>query len=124
MKITQNLVELLNARLKDLMFEVSLSNAIELAEDMELDGADTMKQSLLDNMSGTFGTTVSDMEQMQFLLERTKNQLEVTVQLDHRANQFESIGASDTMIGEMMLLKEENLKQLLRVLRITEEEVE
>lgn len=124
MKITQDLVELLNARLKDLMFEVSLSNAIELAEDMELDGADTMKQSLLDKMSGTFNTPVADMEQMQFLLDRTKNQLEVTVQLDHRANQFESIGASKGLIGELMLLKEENLKQLLRVLRITEEEVE
>lgn len=124
MKITQNLVELLNARLKDLMFEVSLSNAIELAEDMRLDGSEQMKQALLDQMSGTFGKGLDSMDDIRQELDKVKSQLEATVQLDYMAEKFKGIGATDSMIGEMMVLKEENLKQLMRVLKVTEEEVE
>jgi ribosomal 50S subunit-associated protein YjgA (DUF615 family) len=100
MKITQSLVELLNARLKDLMFEVSLSNAIELAEDMALDGSEQMKQSLLNQMSVTFDKPIADVEEMRQALEEVKNQLEATVQLDYYAEKFRGIGATDSMIGE------------------------
>ena len=124
MKITQSLVELLNARLKDLMFEVSLSNAIELAEDMGLDGVNEMKQSLLDQMSTTFSKGIGNVDQMREELDKLKGQLEATVQLDYMAEKFRVIGATDSMIDEMMVLKEENLKQLMKVLKVTEEEVE
>ena len=124
MKITQSLVELLNARLKDLMFEVSLSNAIELAEDMGLDGVNEMKQSLLDQMSTTFSKGIGNVDQMREELDKLKGQLEATVQLDYMAEKFRVIGATDSMIDEMMVLKEENLKQLMKVLKVTEDEVE
>lgn len=124
MQITQNLVELLNARLKDLMFEVSLANAIELAEDMELAGVDDMKVSLLAKMEATFLKPLPDMEKMRQALEDVKNQLEVTIQLDYLANKFKTIGASEALIAEMMELKDRNLEELMRVVKVNKEEVE
>lgn len=124
MVITQNLVEVLNARLKDLAVEVSMFNAVELGEDMELEGINVVSESLASKLSSRFGNDMSDSEEFFQALEALKNQLRVTIQLDHLAADFKSIGASEVLLNEMKELKEVNLKSLMNVLQVEESEVE
>ena len=124
MQITQSLVELLNARLKDLMYEVSMFNAIELGEDLALDGIYQVKQSLLDQMSAKFGRDLDTSEEVQQELERIKDQLRITVQIDYMSEEFKKIGATDKVTVNLEILKEKNLKELMKVLGVDESEVE
>lgn len=123
MVITQNLVEVLNARLKDLAVEVSMFNAVELGEDMGLEGINVVSESLASKLSSRFGNDMSDSEEFFQALEALKNQLRVTIQLDHLATEFKSIGASEVLLNEMKELKEVNLKSLMNVLQVEESEV-
>lgn len=123
MQITQELVELMNAKLRDLALEVSMFNAIELAEDMELEGVDVLSQSLAGKLSAKFGKEMTDSEEFHRALESLKNKLRVTLQLDHLTNEFKSIGGSETLLKEMEELKVVNMVELLQVLEIDQSEV-
>ena len=124
MQITQELVELMNAKLQDLAVEVSMFNAVELAEDMELEGVGILSQSLVSKLSAKFGKELTDSEEFHQALESLKNQMRITVQLDRLMEDFKTIGGSETLLKKMEELKEVNMTELLQVLEIDQSEVE
>lgn len=124
MQITQELVELMNAKLQDLALEVSMFNAIELAEDMELEGVDELMESLTEKLSIKFGKEMSESEEFHQALESLKDQMRITVQLDRLMKDFKTIGGSESILKEMEELKAVNMVELLQVLEIDQSEVE
>lgn len=125
MEITQNLVELFNARFQDLVQETVLLNAVEFAEDIgEIDGTEVMNKSLFTYFSKRFNKKVSDSDDVKNALEEVRTKLEVTMQMDYLTKKFTSVGANSDLTDKMKELKEKNLKELMNVLRIDKSEVE
>lgn len=125
MEINQNLVELVNARVKDLAVEVQMLNAFEFAEELKLPVA-TANEALLKKLTDRFELPdqLEDFEDANDALESFKTKIEESLQLDRIRSILIRNGLSHDAAKEIVNIRDNSLNHIVKVLDITKEELE
>jgi hypothetical protein len=125
MEINQNLVELVNARVKDLAVEVQMLNAFEFAEELELPVKEA-NSVLLEKLTAKFelDEPLEDFEDANEALETFKTKIEESLQLDRIRSILLKNGLSFEAAKEIVSLRDDSLNHIIKVLEITKEELE
>lgn len=125
MQINQNLIELVNARVKDLAVEVQMLNAFEFAEELELPVA-SANEALLTKLTTRFDlpSQLEDFEEANEALEEFKTKVEEALQLDRIRSILLRNGLSSEGAKEIVNIRDASLNHIVKVLEITKEELE
>jgi len=125
MEINQNLVELVNARVKDLAVEVQMLNAFEFAEELDLPVKEA-NSALLEKLTTKFelDEPLEDFEEANEALETFKIKIEESLQLDRIRSILLKNGLSFDSAKEIVNIRDASLNHIVKVLEITKEELE
>lgn len=116
MKITDKVVGYVNARLKDLEFEVSQFNAIENLKEVGVSDMDAAERSLIVIMNHKFAKSFDDKEDVFEEYQNFKDTVSLTLQLDRLITEFKEQGASDSLTTSMEVFKIAKLDKVFKVL--------
>lgn len=122
MKINQNVVNLINARLQDLKFEVVLVNSLEQLVDEKgyLSATSTLSEHLA-MLSNKFGEELTSFDEVKDALSTFEKELDVLVQTDYLVDKFKNFTDLSSNMNEV---KNKLLPKAMAVLEINEDEIQ